>query len=131
MKLPTRQKQELLSNFCLRKKKNKYVITDIDTFRNASKKEQQNITLMVSSFTVVFNNTFAFFVGLCKLLNSCENILKRAKYVRKIKIPEEYLKELKKDFPNFSLTYLYKYQCINGRPDKWSIDDIFGPQKNT
>ena len=84
---------------------------------------------MVSSFTVVFNNTFAFFVGLCKLLNSCENILKRAKYVRKIKIPEEYLKELKKDFPNFSLTYLYKYQRINGRPDKWSIDDIFGPKK--
>ena len=37
--------------------------------------------------------------------------------------------ELKQDYPNFSLTSLNKCQYMNGRPDKWSIDDIFGPKK--
>ena len=32
------------------------------------------------------------------------------------------------DYPNFGLTYFYKYEFPNGF-DKWSKEDIFGPKK--
>ena len=77
LKPTIRQRQRLHSDFCLRKNKSKYVITNIDTFRNRLKKEQQNIILMASCFTVLFNNTFAFFVEYHKHLESSKNILKQ------------------------------------------------------
>ena len=123
----TCQIQELLSNFYLRKKKWKYVITEKDTFRNATIKEQQNIILIVSSFTVFFNNSFAFFVGHRKRLESSKQILKTAKYIREIKTPEVCLKEIKQDYPIFSLTYLYEYQYTNSSLGKWRINVIIGP----
>ena len=66
-----------------------------------------------------FNDTFVFFVGHWK----------RLEISREIKIPEVYLKELKQDYPNCGLTYLYEYHYINSSRDKWSIDNIIGPKK--
>ena len=73
----------------------------------------------MSSFTVYFNDTFAFFAGHWKHLESS----------REMKIPEVYLKELKQDYPNCRLTYLYEYHCINSSTDKWSINNIIGHKK--
>ena len=82
-------------------------------FSKCNYKRKQNIILIVSSFTVFFNNSFAFFVGHRKRLESSKQILKAAKYIREIKTPEVCLKEIKQDYPIFSLTYLYEYQYTN------------------
>lgn len=67
----------------------------------------------ISIKIVFFNNSFAFFVGHRKRLESSKQILKTAKYIREIKTPEVCLKEIKQDYPLFGLTYLYEYQYTN------------------
>ena len=56
------------------------------------------------------------------------NIFKNTTFVRELKIQAVHPNQLEKDYPNFGLTYFYKYKYPNGI-DKCSKNDIFGLKK--
>ena len=102
-----------------------------DTGNPAGRPTQMFLKTDFNKFMIIQHSQARFLVGFQKHFKATTNILRHAKYIGKIKMPDAWLQILKNDrIGAFRLTYFYEYKFPENLANvEMNLDDFVVPQR--